>query len=121
MDEHMRELRVLVDYRADLIKRRTGLISDPPRKNCWMLAEHARDHTPDKMQRTAGRHLRSPLIRRAIRLLARDTGLWHDDAWLTDITPWNRHLLQGADYRLSDSGPHEAGFVGEYHGLDAVP
>lgn len=62
-----------------------------------------------------------PLIRRAIRLLARDTGLWHDDAWLTDITPWNRHLLQGADYRLSDSGPHEAGFVGEYHGLDAVP
>jgi len=46
MDEHMRELRVLVDYRADLIKRRTGLISDPPRKNCWMLAQHARDHTP---------------------------------------------------------------------------
>jgi hypothetical protein len=32
-----------------------------------------------------------------------------------------RHLLQWADYRLSDSGAHEAGFVSEHHGLDAVP
>jgi hypothetical protein len=66
-----------------------------------MLAEHARDYTPDKMQRTAGHHLRSPLIGRAIRLLARDTALWHDDAWLTDTTPWNRHLLQGSRLPLS--------------------
>ena len=29
----------------------TGLISDLPRKNCWVLAEHAGDGTPDKMQR----------------------------------------------------------------------
>ena len=27
-----------------------------------------------------------PLIRRAIRLLARDTDLWHDDVWLADST-----------------------------------
>ena len=29
----------------------------------------------------------APLIRRAIRLLARDTDLWHDDVWLADSTP----------------------------------
>lgn len=28
-----------------------------------------------------------PLIRRAIRLLARDTDLWYDDVWLADSTP----------------------------------
>ena len=28
-----------------------------------------------------------PLIRAAIRLLARDTDLWHDDVWLVDSTP----------------------------------
>lgn len=27
-----------------------GLLSDPPRKNCWTLAEHAGDATPDGMQ-----------------------------------------------------------------------
>src|SRR3954447_9366381 len=29
----------------------TGLMSDLPRKNCWTLAEHAGDGTPDRMQR----------------------------------------------------------------------
>ena len=29
----------------------TGLMSDLPRKNCWTLAEHAGDRTPDRMQR----------------------------------------------------------------------
>jgi SRSO17 transposase len=29
----------------------TGLIADLPRKNCWTLAQHAGDATPDKMQR----------------------------------------------------------------------
>lgn len=28
-----------------------GLLSDLPRKNCWTLAEHAGDRTPDRMQR----------------------------------------------------------------------
>jgi SRSO17 transposase len=28
-----------------------GLMSDLPRKNCWTLAEHAGDATPDRMQR----------------------------------------------------------------------
>ncbi|MFY1694337.1 IS701 family transposase [Solwaraspora sp. WMMA2101] len=28
-----------------------GLIADLPRKNCWTLAEHAGDTTPDRMQR----------------------------------------------------------------------
>lgn len=27
-----------------------GLLSDLPRKNCWTLAEHAGDATPDGMQ-----------------------------------------------------------------------
>jgi SRSO17 transposase len=28
-----------------------GLLTDLPRKNCWTLAEHAGDRTPDRMQR----------------------------------------------------------------------
>jgi SRSO17 transposase len=28
-----------------------GLVADLPRKDCWMLAQHAGDATPDKMQR----------------------------------------------------------------------
>jgi hypothetical protein len=28
-----------------------GLLSDLQRKNCWTLAEYARDQTPDRMQR----------------------------------------------------------------------
>src|SRR3954447_17829691 len=33
----------------------TGLMSDLPRKNCWTLAEHAGDGTPDRMQRLVER------------------------------------------------------------------
>jgi SRSO17 transposase len=40
-----------VEPRREARKYITGLISDLPRKNCWMLAEHAGDRTPDKMQR----------------------------------------------------------------------
>jgi SRSO17 transposase len=40
-----------VEPRREARKYITGLISDLPRKNCWVLAEHAGDHTPDKMQR----------------------------------------------------------------------
>lgn len=32
-----------------------GLLSDLPRKNCWTLAEHAGDATPDGMQHLLGR------------------------------------------------------------------
>ncbi|MET8637647.1 IS701 family transposase [Streptomyces sp. NPDC004680] len=32
-----------------------GLLSDLPRKNCWTLAEHASDATPDGMQHLLGR------------------------------------------------------------------
>ena len=40
-----------VEPRREARKYITGLISDLPRKNCWVLAEHAGDQTPDKMQR----------------------------------------------------------------------
>jgi hypothetical protein len=32
-----------------------GLLADLPRKNCWTLAEHAGDATPDRMQHLLGR------------------------------------------------------------------
>jgi SRSO17 transposase len=32
-----------------------GLLADLPRKNCWTLAEHAGDPTPDRMQHLLGR------------------------------------------------------------------
>jgi SRSO17 transposase len=40
-----------VEPRREARKYITGLVSDLPRKNCWMLAEHAGDQSPDKMQR----------------------------------------------------------------------
>jgi SRSO17 transposase len=42
---------VRVEPRREARKYITGLVSDLPRKNCWALAEHAGDDTPDKMQR----------------------------------------------------------------------
>jgi SRSO17 transposase len=42
---------VRVEPRRQARKYVTGLISDLPRKNCWVLAEQAGDATPDKMQR----------------------------------------------------------------------
>jgi SRSO17 transposase len=32
-----------------------GLLADLPRKNCWSIAEHAGDATPDGMQYLLGR------------------------------------------------------------------
>jgi SRSO17 transposase len=32
-----------------------GLLADLPRKNCWMIAEHAGDAGPDGMQHLLGR------------------------------------------------------------------
>ena len=40
-----------VELRREARKYITWLIGDLPRKNCWVLAEHAGDATPDKMQR----------------------------------------------------------------------
>ena len=40
-----------VEPRRQARKYVTALISELPRKNCWALAEHAGDATPDKMQR----------------------------------------------------------------------
>ena len=40
-----------VEPRQQARKYLTGLMSDLPRKNCWTLAEHAGDATPDRMQR----------------------------------------------------------------------
>jgi transposase len=47
IDEHVRELRVLVDYRADLIKRRTMVINQlKAQVHVWL------DHTPGDLART---------------------------------------------------------------------
>ncbi|MEU6718099.1 IS110 family transposase [Nonomuraea sp. NPDC046802] len=49
IDEHVRELRVLVDYRADLIKRRTTLINQlKAQLHLWL------DHTPGDLSRPKG-------------------------------------------------------------------
>jgi SRSO17 transposase len=40
-----------VEPRQQARKYITGLMSDLPRKNCWAIAEHAGDRTPDRMQR----------------------------------------------------------------------
>jgi hypothetical protein len=32
-----------------------GLLSDLPRKNCWRIAEHAGDPSPDGLQHLLGR------------------------------------------------------------------
>jgi len=52
IDEHVRELRVLVDYRADLVKRRTMAINQlKAQLHVWL------DHTPGDLARS--RNLRS--------------------------------------------------------------
>jgi transposase len=49
IDEHVRELRVLVDYRTDLIKRRTMLINQlKGQLHVWL------DHTPGDLARPKG-------------------------------------------------------------------
>ncbi|MFI6903924.1 IS110 family transposase [Nonomuraea sp. NPDC050394] len=49
IDEHVRELRVLVDYRTDLIKRRTNLINQlKAQLHLWL------DHTPGDLARPKG-------------------------------------------------------------------
>ncbi|MGP3966028.1 IS110 family transposase [Nonomuraea sp. 3N208] len=51
IDEHVRELRVLVDYRADLIKRRTTLINQlKAQLHLWL--DHTRATCPGPKART---------------------------------------------------------------------
>lgn len=45
------ETRARVEPRRAAYAYVRGLIADLPRKNCWTLAQHAGDATPDKMQR----------------------------------------------------------------------
>jgi SRSO17 transposase len=45
--------RVDLRWRARAFVR--GLLADLPRKNCWTIAEHAGDHSPDGMQRLLAR------------------------------------------------------------------
>src|SRR6266542_5108481 len=45
--------RVDLRHRARAFVR--GLLADLPRKNCWTLAEHAGDPSPDGMQHLLGR------------------------------------------------------------------
>jgi DDE superfamily endonuclease len=110
-----------------------GLLADPPRKNCWTLAEHAGDPTPDGMQH----------------LLAR--AVWDEAAVRDDIRGWVvEHLgdpgatlvidetgdlkkgtytvgTQRADlearqlgYVLAVARDHRAGFGGVSHRVDAL-
>lgn len=57
IDEHVRELRVLVDYRADLIKRRTMVINQlKAQLHVWL------DHTPGDLARPKGLALLATLL-----------------------------------------------------------
>ena len=44
-----------VEPRRRMRKLMLGLLSDPPRKNCWTIAEWVGDTTPDGMQHLLGR------------------------------------------------------------------
>src|SRR6266508_4066934 len=60
--------RVDLRWRARAFVR--GLLADLPRKNCWTIAEHAGDRTPDGMQH----------------LLAR--AVWDEDGVRDDVRDW---------------------------------
>jgi DDE superfamily endonuclease len=64
-----------------------GLLADPPRKNCWTLAEHAGDPTPDGMQH----------------LLAR--AVWDEAAVRDDIRGWVVEHLGDPGATLSSTRP----------------
>jgi SRSO17 transposase len=70
-----------------------GLLADPPRKNCWTLAEHAGDPTPDGMQH----------------LLAR--AVWDEAAVRDDIRGWVvEHLGDpGATLVIDETGDLKKG------------
>jgi SRSO17 transposase len=82
-----------------------GLLSDLPRKNCWTLAEHAGDRTPDGMQH----------------LLAR--AVWDHDKVRDDVRGWLVEHLgdQGATLVIDESGDlkhgtHTIGVQRQYTG-----
>jgi transposase len=60
IDEHVRELRVLVDYRADLVKRRTMIINQlKAQLHVWL------DHTPGDLARAKSLTTLSALLHTA--------------------------------------------------------
>src|SRR5204862_2606395 len=60
IDEHVRELRVLVDYRSDLIKRRTMIINQlKAQVHVWL------DHTPKDLTRAKSLTSLATLLRAA--------------------------------------------------------
>ena len=65
-----------------------GLLADLPRKNCWTLAEHAGDTSPDGMQH----------------LLAR--AVWDHDTVRDDIRDWLvEHLGDPGAVLVADETP----------------
>jgi DDE superfamily endonuclease len=82
-----------------------GLLSDLPRKNCWTLAEHAGDPTPDGMQ-----HLLAHAV-------------WDHDAVRDDVRDWVvEHLGEaGATLVIDETGDlkkgaHTVGVKRQYTG-----
>ena len=88
--------RVDLRQRAKAFVR--GLLADLPRKNCWTIAEHAGDPSPDGMQH----------------LLAR--AVWDEDALRDDIRDYvTEHLgEEGAVLVIDETGgaPRGAAFTG---------
>jgi SRSO17 transposase len=67
--------RVAVRFARVDLRRRAGafvhgLLADLPRKNCWTIAEHAGDVSPDGMQHLLGR------------------AVWDEDALRDDVRAW---------------------------------
>jgi SRSO17 transposase len=65
----------------------TGLLAGLPRANCWTLAEHAGDATPDGMQHLLGR------------------AVWDHDVVMADLRDYVMdHLAGGGDDARADPG-----------------
>jgi SRSO17 transposase len=78
------------------------LLADLPRKNCWTIAEHAGDHSPDGMQH----------------LLAR--AVWDHDAVRDDIRDYVTKAL--GDPEAGAGGGRDRGSQeGCHHGWGATP
>jgi SRSO17 transposase len=82
-----------------------GLLADLPRKNCWTIAEHAGDPTPDGMQH----------------LLAR--AAWDEDKMRDDVRDWLVEHLRDLEATLVidetedlKKGTHTVGVKRQYTG-----
>jgi SRSO17 transposase len=72
-----------------------GLLAELPRKNCWTIAEHAGDRSPDGMQH----------------LLAR--AVWDENAVRDDVRDWAVDHLgeEGATLVIDETGDLQKGTV----------